>query len=229
MALSNVLVAHCWLYTSAAYYVSHNKLSWFHAETFCIEYCSSHLASMHNTSQHTELINLLGSDNAWIGLTDRIATYSWTDLSAFDYGSNTSGGGYPWSANEPSPSISSGNNYIQLACSLDNRTCPLMSIDDSDDAEEHMFICNACAWHTLTKYVVVNDRKGNSNGDGNANAQCKDKFGTSLASVHSAADHAQTAFLCEIGADDRNDDECWIGLTDAGDEGVRALLPSQFL
>ena len=223
MALFFIFLHSLIISPSWSYYVSYNKLSWFNAETFCQSYCSSHLASIHDISDHNEIINLLENENVWIGLTDATASYSWTDSSAFDYGSNISGGVYPWNTDEPNPSISSGNNHIQMGCSLNNETCPFMSIDDSDNDIEEMFVCNDCPWNTLTKYVVANDRKSNQGGDGNANSQCKASFGTSLASIHSASDNEEAVFLCITGADMKNDDQCWIGLTDGIDEGIHTM------
>eukprot|EP01084_Bolivina_argentea_P069730 126820_1 len=108
------LVAIFMMHASHAYYLSYNTLHRSDAESYCVDQCQSHLASIHNINDYDTLLKLWETDrifsspniaygeDLWIGLSDDQTnnTFYWSDNTPFDFGSNISGGIYPWTSNE---------------------------------------------------------------------------------------------------------------------------------
>ena len=185
---------------SNAYYLSYNGIWWQDAEAFCVDHCNSHLASIHNDKQYTEIKTLITTDSLlsitystgdgyWIGLNNSTLTntYVWTDGTPFDFGSDISGGAYPWLPNEPSIS----HPYTQLQVDTVNTTNNLKWQTNSF-TENALPICNDCDWTQLSKYILL--RWGQEDWY-DSEIACNTNFGTNLASIHTNADEQEAQYV----------------------------------
>eukprot|EP01084_Bolivina_argentea_P068619 124896_1 len=84
---------------SQTYTLTEHLLSFNDHEAYCSFACYTNLASIHNASQNNEAKSLCSNQaiNCWIGLSNRNSQWIWNDGSLFNYGTDTSGGIYPWS------------------------------------------------------------------------------------------------------------------------------------
>ena len=179
-----------------SYYLSSNGLWAQAAETFCVNHCSSNLASIHNDDQYSEIKDIItndptlrptgsisADDHLWIGLNDAsLNGYQWTDGSTFDFGNNTSGGSYPWSSGEPSSS------YLYTQMTIANN----FEWNIASNLENAQFVCNSCDWTKLSKYIFINDVSATWSG---AELLCNNNFATNLASIHTDADVAESTYV----------------------------------
>eukprot|EP01084_Bolivina_argentea_P194828 334367_1 len=90
---------------TSSYILNENNLTFYDSEASCLFKYSTHLASIHNNIQNTEAINTssAAASNVWIGLADDIneGNFYWTDDTEWEYGTNISGGIYPWYLSQP--------------------------------------------------------------------------------------------------------------------------------
>eukprot|EP01084_Bolivina_argentea_P218737 371130_1 len=87
-----------------SYILNQNSLNFYDSEASCLFKYSTHLASVHNNIQNIEAINIsAASQSIWIGLTDDISdgNFYWIDGSEWEYGTDISGGIYPWYLSQP--------------------------------------------------------------------------------------------------------------------------------
>jgi len=193
-----------------AYHVSLSKTKWFNASRHCQTYCQSHLVSIHDDAQHTELIsqlsrNLYVYSDLWTGLNDIGSPdqWHWTDSTDFDFGNelNPSGhvlrGSYPWASGEPDPSATTTEQ-----CAVIERTTSKWA--DRSQWSEHHFVCNACHGK-LSKYAGIPGEYTYTQ----ALDVCKSLFGTNVASIHNNYEMFEARLQCRE-TDSVNG--CWIGL-----------------
>ena len=210
MSSSSVLLFIISLQAISAYWLSQNRLTYFDAADYCDTICNSALASLHSSSDHAEIISLIGNEdtisngfqeyqlNAWIGLqsTTGGSVHAWTDGTAFNYGNTFSSP--PWESGLPINN--DGHDCVTYFVP------PNGDFDwgDEDCDAKHRFICNSCEG-VLEKYILIEDDIGSTYS--NALDYCENTHGTSLASIHSVDDFEATQLLCTTVTTD-----CWIGL-----------------
>ena len=219
-ALAYVICTH--IPSISAYYLSPNSVSWSNASSFCQNYCNSDLISIHSNDENLQVIKI--ADNSlditdvyksiaisstpnmiWLGLTILSGNWSWSDGSLFDFGSNVSGGAYPWEEKEPN-----NKNGLELCVHI------LLNSDedrwnDNQCYNAYRFMCNDCKGK-LNKYVLIYNYPLNYS---QAEAFCRDKLSTSLASIHDKYDQDLAANLCEL----TENNACYIGANDIVNEG----------
>eukprot|EP01084_Bolivina_argentea_P244918 410193_1 len=209
-----------WLISVESYYVSLNTFEFQVAETYCVEHCGSHLASIHNINDYNQLTNTiqnitsanainLNAESTFIGLNDITTNnnYVWTDNSPVDY-IIPNIGGYPYANSEPN-----GLGQCIAIDSTDN-----LLYDKSNTETNTMFACNHCNG-VLTKYVILDDAADQYKIYTSQKTACEDTFGTTLASLHSTTDVSDTYRLAITSMSQQtqgtgNGQGCWIGLYD---------------
>eukprot|EP01083_Nonionella_stella_P185944 679531_1 len=191
---------------TTSYWLSQNTLTWDSASAYCQERCQSHLASVHDLDQFHEADNLINDSIAkynqvpevWIGLRDMYTDsdsedWKWSDGTSFDYGTDTSGGVFPWEdrygLSEPSP------NFHDCTIFVESRW------RDRECSETYRFLCNDCEG-VLDKYIFYHTQTYYSS----ALQTCTTDLNTSLASIHNDDDnHAMTSLV-------HMNQDAWIGL-----------------
>eukprot|EP01083_Nonionella_stella_P147779 466816_1 len=175
---------------------------WFTAESFCNTQYGTSLASIHSASDNTEISSLCANSAesaCYMGLNDQSveASFVWVDGSNRDFTASTfpldnhDHGGY----DEDCMIVYTDGSWGDTPCHT---------------SHPYSFICNAPTQevHSVNdKYIWV----GPSITDWfTAESFCETKYGTTLASVHSAADNTEISNLCVNSAENA----CYIGLTD---------------
>eukprot|EP01083_Nonionella_stella_P191867 709778_1 len=183
--------------------IGYTELSWTDSNTFCELSYGTALASIHNDTQNNEAKSLCPtsapSTGCWIGGNDGyVYSYEWLDGTAFDYGSDLSGGVGPWSGGNPD--INDGREHC-LEIYQDG--------DGWNDApkceNDKPFLCN----HPFPRsYISHTDITLSWN---DSNAFCEFSYGTTLASIHSDAQNDEAGLLCPTSGPT---DACWIGGND---------------
>eukprot|EP00484_Ammonia_sp_Unknown_P017445 CAMPEP_0197036650 /NCGR_PEP_ID=MMETSP1384-20130603/14099_1 /TAXON_ID=29189 /ORGANISM="Ammonia sp." /LENGTH=686 /DNA_ID=CAMNT_0042466847 /DNA_START=638 /DNA_END=2698 /DNA_ORIENTATION=- len=133
------------------------------------------------------------------GTNDALWNFTWTDSSAFDFGSNVSVGEHPWIAGNPSNdggcvSLNVWGNltWNDYQCTVDMR-----------------FLCNECVGQ-MNKYILIKQALNWTD----ALSFCREIVGTDLASMHSEDDYQDVKALCQLNG------RCRIGLNDIVTEGT---------
>eukprot|EP01083_Nonionella_stella_P191865 709775_1 len=196
---------------SSGSYIPHTDtpLSWNDSNTFCKSSYGTTLASIHNDTQNDEANSLcptgaptyscwIGGNDGYVAWYDAGLSYEWLDGTAFDYGSDLSGGVGPWSGGNPD--INDGREHC-LEIYQDG--------DGWNDApkceNDKPFLCN----HPFPRsYISHTDITLSWN---DSNAFCEFSYGTTLASIHSDAQNDEAGLLCPTSGPT---DACWIGGND---------------
>eukprot|EP01084_Bolivina_argentea_P206682 352798_1 len=185
--------------TQSDYYLSLNPLTKSNAETFCETHCNSELASIHSYTNRFEIELLLTNTNinvktVWIGLYQTSDSYYWTDSSEFSYGTHL--------IRNNENDISDTTYYSLVYNPIQNSFYFNQTIDIST---QQPFICNTCEYNTLTKFVYINNNLDFIS----AQSECNNKFGTSLASIHSLSDNNEAMLISQL---TENNNGIYIGL-----------------
>ena len=199
---------HCY---KKHHYFSFNALTFDAANDFCIDECDSTLAVIDSYSNHKHISQYLdslkyrGDGNVWIGMrTNNESSPEWIINTNSTYGINmTDSSLSPWASGEPTGPKPYGCVFMESAkqWSWDSNLC----------SYQLQFLCDHCD-SKMNKFAVI-DVEATWN---DANEQCKDNFGTTLASIHSDSDNQNTINLCE--ADFNGEQNCWIGMSDEDQE-----------
>ena len=95
-------IIHCY---GQLYIKTSEEILFSEHNAYCSFYYDSSLASIHSTTQNSEATAICASGSCWIGLHDRTTegNYSWTDGTAFDFGTDVSGADSSgiWKTGEP--------------------------------------------------------------------------------------------------------------------------------
>lgn len=171
------------------------------------------MASIHSVDSQNELLTYLRQElgdtqnSFWIGLNNMDGTYKWTDESIFDFGSDVSGGVYPWgNTNGYNQPDNAGEYCIETGdpSYWNNRW------NDLDCTQNRRFVCNDC-YGAINKYKVSSIALNRES----AKTHCNQQYGTELASIHSGRDMSEIGILCNvINANHNNEEGCWFGLYD---------------
>eukprot|EP01084_Bolivina_argentea_P265406 449872_1 len=193
---------------SSSYWLSENRLTWTEASTYCQSHCNSELASIHSINNHLEATYLIKNSSAvtagfnvdqvniWIGLNKLNTTWSWTDHSAFNYGTDTTTKGvFPWGPGEPN-SLTINEHCVEYFVGYN------LLWNDEICTRLRRFLCNSCEGF-LEKYLLYRTDAQFTN----ALEFCENTLGTSLASIHNSDDMARADHLCRVSTRD-----CWVGL-----------------
>ena len=134
------------------YVVSKDGYSWEAAKEYCENSIGTTLASIHSERDNEEAISLSklsGHNNYWwFGLNDvqdqRIFVY--TDETTFDYGTNISGGVYPWLLRRPdgTDTYLTDQNYVRIQRDENNHyPGKIMYVwNDENNYESSQVLCN---------------------------------------------------------------------------------------
>merc|ERR1719461_985106 len=89
---------------SSQFVLGDGKATWDSAQKHCLSTFGTNLASIHDEEQYEEVKTLCASsgDDCWIGLHRLGKEWHWSDDTAFDFGTDVSGGKYPWWKGNPS-------------------------------------------------------------------------------------------------------------------------------
>ena len=187
----------------SSYYISQNVLTWQDSQNYCVDQCDSNLASIHSQSDQDLMIKIADEygalraeyGNIWIGLN---GNYTWRDGSSFTFGSNLTG--YLWR----NPQHGQNQKAVQLHID-DNYLWDSRNLSDT----ESRFACNHCNGK-INKYVLIN-RVGMDYVQ--AQEQCMESLGTSLASIHNDNEYDEAKLLCQsaVNSNDGNYSDCYIG------------------
>jgi len=181
--------------TSANYVYIPTAKTFEDAETFCQDEFGTHLASIHDATQSSEIYSL-STEDAWLGLNDRDneGKWAWTDGSDYDYTN--------WKPGEP-------NNLGDEDCTTSShRWSRSRKWNDFRCSSARPFMCNRYPMHTISaNYFYVPIAKTWMD----AEQFCQDRFGTHLASIHNEAQNSEIYGLFSGAA--------WLGLSDRDNEG----------
>eukprot|EP01084_Bolivina_argentea_P278207 475167_1 len=121
-----------------SYVINKYPLNFINHEALCLFQYDTTLASIHNATQNTEALSLcLETIGCFIGLNDisKQYTFVWTDSSVFNYGTNLSGGVYPWNIGEP-------NHFANNDCVTIQTEYSINSWDDALCIQNLYALCN---------------------------------------------------------------------------------------
>jgi len=211
-----LLAATIFLQIANAYHLTLSYMEYPRARAYCQDYCHSELASIHSQADQDEIVELITRDGyatreVWIGLHDseQENTWQWDDGSPFNFG-NTSDdegfivrGRYPWRSKEPDPD--SEDNHIAIEATRNYEW-----IDRRSTYNYHV-LCDSCSGQ-IERYVAINGYREYDE----AEQECEDTFGTSLASIASIWDMHEAQSHCQGVAFNRTGIGCWIGLQNEG-------------
>ena len=219
-------------YGSHSYYVSPNLFNFDQGNYFCKNHCNSNLASIHNDSQFQEAIKTINDSseiiseerNVWIGLMAMTAadTFLFTDGTAFDYGTNISGGVHPWKTEEPKRIIA-GTSTSRICVYFEIKNGKYLW-EDGGCRKYRRVLCNHCNGK-FNKYIAAENDTFHID---EAIHQCDIlNYPSSLASFHGQTDFEELRTLCRsINANMTNNDDfydCWTGLfTNNGNDWINA-------
>ena len=113
------------------------EVSYWDQDSLCQFRYETHLASIHSTSQDADAHSICNESTiCWIGLNDNAIAnvFEWTDASAFDYGTDTSGGVAPWKTDEPNDFGSDSNDEACVTIEY--------GWNDGPCENEHEALCN---------------------------------------------------------------------------------------
>ena len=203
------------IFNVQSYWISQNRFTWSRASWYCQTICNSNLASFHSESDYLEARHLvnnslshsLNSHSIWIGLHDISSegNFEWSDGSSFDYGTDISGGKYPW-ASSGEPNNVGEEDCVALFVRTDQHH--LRWNDESCTSSLNRFMCNSCE-NVLDKYHVIDVRLAWSDWN-TANQDCQLSYNTTLASIHNENDLEYVQHLCNATGPPNN--RCWLGL-----------------
>eukprot|EP01084_Bolivina_argentea_P277098 472963_1 len=180
-----------WSTTLNYVWVGPELVNWDDANDFCESAFDTTLASIHSSSENTEVTNLC-SGYCQIGLVDfeylapSNGNFHWIDGSPVNWGPN-------WSTGEPN------GGGIGGVHNCGTRIDPHGTYQDVAFDEVHAlpFICNAPnrihVWSENSSYIWVGPQKMNWF---DADNYCMDNFGTRLASIHSESQNIEITELC---------------------------------
>eukprot|EP01084_Bolivina_argentea_P284890 488377_1 len=194
----------------SSYVLSQTQYNFAQHDEYCQTYCSSKLASFHSDADFQQALTIIDNSPAfwstglpsaqsvWFGLNDIDNENNWTytDASAFDFGSTTFGS-YPWDTQEPT-NFDGNEDCVNFYKDFNYLW------NDSPCSQQFRGFCNYCHGK-LMKYVL----SISTSSFDSAQTWCSNNIGTSLASLHSRADMEEAAALC--GTIDTHIN-CWIGL-----------------
>ena len=113
----------------AGFHAVNIPMTWSDAQSFCHSTFSASLASIHNMQDFDASVaaaTVIDADYVWIGLNDiaseasqmgMVGNYSWTDGSPFDFGTDISGGVFPWDTSQPLQQLYDSNDDCIVAWS----------------------------------------------------------------------------------------------------------------
>ena len=167
---------------SYSYVLVENALNFTAAQSYCQEQLGTDLASIHSETEYDELIASISSSahylgdgvwigGVWIGLnrlnTNDDQTWEWTDGSPWDWGTNVSGGVYPWIDFEPNNKGGSekcvttaawndfkSKNWNDLWCSYEKYF--LCAIGQTQNSTGTVFLCKDCHSSSLPFFRATN-------------------------------------------------------------------------
>jgi len=97
--------------TTTKYHFIQSALSFTDAQNYCHSQFGTDLASVHGRIEYEDIISAIPSEHTyfvWLGLnriyTQNEQTWQWTDESDWNWGTDVSGGIYPWNDDEPNNS-----------------------------------------------------------------------------------------------------------------------------
>lgn len=157
------LSATCFHLPTATDLTNDARLDWSSAEQHCLSTYNQHLLSIHSASELNSVrdaVHALGpsipTHSFWIGLVSSVSDFSlqWTDASPFDFGSDLSGGVFPWFDERPeqlsAAGVGVGTRYVRLWGGGAD-----LLWDDTDGANAHFWVCDGDNNATATEETTI--------------------------------------------------------------------------
>ena len=143
------------------------------AQVTCKDVFHTDLASIHSDFDMDEafIIGDLGNnqsnynaDEIYIGLVSQSNSWSWTDGTSFDYGTNINGGVYPWKSSEPNNNANcvrldelSNYEWKDIGCGGSAMGLCNMPSELCDQSDWDVVVGNAGTWTTKPCQVVTSN------------------------------------------------------------------------
>ena len=187
------------------------------ANQYCIDECDSTLPILYDNQTYHQFLHYLRTEvgeryTTWIGLSNITGDgFEWVDGGDYSFGSDISGGVYPWANGEPNGYRDPSKDYRQQKCTVMRHWNPQNDLWDDFDCESNWHVvCNSCYKQA---YVLIQSKFKYLD----ANRYCNNHCGSALASVKNRVWNYQAIYIAEtLHIQHTSDDGIWIGLNQIG-------------